>query len=347
MIPLRYRQSVLKTAILMAVLLLGACDFNEAPAVQHFYGRALGTSYNVRFVGQESDVRSLQSGTDTALEAVNQSMSTYIDDSELNQFNDAVGAEWFDISNALGEVLAISQSVAERSNGAFDITVGPLVDLWGFGPKARREQVPDPRLLQAVLADVGYQGIVLDLHEGAYRVKKLQPRRIDLSAVAKGYAVDKIAEYLMAQGFTDFLVEVGGEMRLSGLKPDGQAWNVAVETPESGARGVYKIIPLSGVSIATSGDYRNYFEIDGTRYSHTIDPANGYPIRHHLASVTVITASSGEADAWATAMMVMGPDKAITVAEKEQLAVLLIEKKGTEFVEHTSSAFNRLVLQEQ
>lgn len=347
MIPLRYRQTVLKTAILMAVLLLGGCSFHQEPTVQHFYGRALGTSYNVRFVGVEGDVRSLQSGTDAVLEDVNQSMSTYIDDSELNQFNDSVGSDWFDLSTPLGEVLAISQRVAEKSGGAFDITVGPLVDLWGFGPKARRELVPDPRLLQAVLADVGYQGIELTSDASGYQVRKLKPRRVDLSAVAKGYAVDKIATYLERQGFSNFLVEVGGEMRLSGVKPGNQAWNVAIETPDSQARGVYKIIPLSGVSIATSGDYRNYFEVDGMRYSHTIDPANGYPIRHHLASVTVITASCGEADAWATAMMVMGVEKAMKIAEIEHLAVLLIEKSGTDFIEHTSSAFDLLVQQEK
>lgn len=331
----------------MAVLFLGGCSFNEAPTVQHYYGRALGTSYNVRFVGVEGDVRSLQSGTDAALEDVNQSMSTYLDDSELNQFNDSVGSDWVSVSTPLGEVLAISQKVSEKSNGAFDITVGPLVDLWGFGPKARREQVPDARLLQAVLTDVGYQGIELVSDESGYRVRKLKPRRVDLSAVAKGYSVDKIADYLKGQGYNDFLVEVGGEMRLSGFKPGNQPWNVAIETPESGARGVYKIIPLSGVAIATSGDYRNYFEVDGMRYSHTIDPANGYPIRHHLASVTVITASSGEADAWATAMMVMGVEKAMAVAEKEHLAVLMIEKSGADFVEYTSSAFDQLVPKEK
>ena len=339
----RVRQTVYKTAIFMAVLLLSGCIFDEKPAIQHFYGRALGTSYNVRFVGTTADVRSLQAGTDSVLEKINQSMSTYIDNSELSQFNDSVGSEWIPVSNALGAVLAISQEVSEKSQGAFDITVGPLVDLWGFGPKARREQVPDSRVLNAVLADVGYQGLELSAEGQTYRVRKLRPRRIDLSAVAKGYAVDQVADYLLAKGFTNFLVEVGGEMRLSGHKPGNEAWKVAIETPETGARGVFRILPLTQVAIATSGDYRNYFEVDGMRYSHTIDPANGYPIRHHLASVTVITDTCGKADAWATAMMVMGVEKALALAETENLAVLLIEKSDTVFVEHTSSAFDLLV----
>lgn len=344
MFLIRFRQTVYRTAIFMAVLLLSGCIFDEKPAIQHFYGRALGTSYNIRFVGTTSDVRRLQAGTDSTLETINQSMSTYIDDSELNRFNDSVGTDWVKVSDALGAVLVISQAISEKSQGAFDVTVGPLVDLWGFGPQARREQVPDSRVLNAVMADVGYQGLELSIEDQTYRIRKLRPRRIDLSAVAKGYAVDQIAEYLAAEGISDFLVEVGGEMRLSGHKPGNENWKVAVETPESGARGVFRILPLTGVAIATSGDYRNYFEVDGVRYSHTIDPSNGYPIRHHLASVTVITDTCAKADAWATAMMVMGVEKALALAEAENLAVLLIEKSDGAFIEHTSSAFDLLLL---
>lgn len=334
------RKLATKAAILMAAFTLTGCFFTEEIKVQHFFGRALGTSYNVRFVGTELEVRKYQSGVDKVLEEINESMSTYLPDSELNQFNDHIGTDWFEISEQLGDVLQLSHQISELSGGAFDVTVGPLVDLWGFGPEARREQIPEPQVLNAVFSEIGYTE--LQLSENASKVKKLRPRRIDLSAIAKGYSVDKIADYLSGQGVDNFLIEVGGEMRLKGVKPGNEKWRVAIETPESGARGIFKILPITDVAIATSGDYRNYFEIDGVRYSHTIDPSTGYPIKHNLASITVITTDCASADAWATAMMVMGTKRSLELAEQLNLAIFLIEKSGNEFIEYSSSAYDLL-----
>jgi len=336
-----YAITLSKAAMLMAALLLTGCFSDKSQQVSLFSGRALGTSYNVRFVGAASQVSSLQKGTDRVLNAINQSMSTYLPRSELSQLNENIGSDWIPISDDLSNVIQVSQYVSQLSNGAFDITVGPLVDLWGFGPQGRREIVPDSKQLEAVFSQIGYESLLLS--EDKTRIKKLAPRQLDLSAVAKGYAVDKIAEYLDLKGVDNYLVEVGGEMRLKGFKPNGDVWKIAIETPAAGARGVYKVIPITNVAIATSGDYRNYFEQEGVRYSHTLDPDTGYPITHNLASVTVIADSCATADAWATALNVLGVQPALELAEKHRLAILLIENNGDEFIEHSSSAYKQLV----
>ena len=327
-------------AVIAVTLILTGCFFESATDVHHFYGRALGTSYNIRFVGLSSDAQSLQNGVEAVLDDINQSMSTYVEDSELNRLNNVPDNSWVSVSEPLVSVIALAQAISAKSDGAFDVTVGPLVDLWGFGPEARLEKVPEPQVLQAVFADIGYQGLEVDPKQS--RVRKLLPRQIDLSAIAKGYAVDAIAEYLDSEQISAYLVEVGGEMRLKGFKPDNQLWRIAIETPESGARGVYKILPLTDIALATSGDYRNYFEVEGVRYSHTLNPGTGYPITHSLASVTVLSKTAAEADGWATALNVLGTQPALSLAERENLAVFLIEKGQEGFIEYSSSAFNEL-----
>lgn len=335
-----YVVTLKKAAMLMAVLVLIGCTSENSLQVQLFSGRALGTSYNVRFVGNESQKSGLQKGSDRILNQINKSMSTYLPHSELNQLNEFNGSDWVSISEDFSNVIQISQNISHLSGGAFDITVGPLVDLWGFGPKGRREMIPEAAELSRIQTEIGYQALTLS--EDNKSIRKLRPRQLDLSAVAKGYAVDKIADYLTSKGIESYLVEVGGEMRLKGTKPNGDKWNIAIETPDSSARGVYKVIPITDVAIATSGDYRNYFEQDGVRYSHTLDPDTGYPITHSLASVTVFTEKCADADAWATAISVLGVQPALALAEQDNLAILLIEKSGEDFIEHTSSAYKQL-----
>ena len=321
--------------IVFACSILAGCSNTDKASVQTFYGATMGTSYSVKFVGVKSQIKGLQNGVDDRLVDINDAMSTYIDDSELNRFNEDFQSDWFDASPPLKEVVSMALEVSEQSQGAFDITVGPLVDLWGFGPMDRPEEVPNNDILSAVFRDVGYQAVVV----GDQGLKKSEPRRLDLAAIAKGYGVDVIAEYLQSQGVDNFLVEIGGEMRLGGVKPGDKIWQIAVETPATSQRDAFKIMPLTNAGVATSGDYRNYFEVEGVRYSHTIDPATGYPITHNLASATVVHESCAMADAWATAMMVMGVEKSLAVAEAQDLAVYLIEKTDAGFVEHKSSAF--------
>lgn len=334
----RFRGLLATLLVTLVVVSLSGCDApSDGSEIQTLYGRTMGTSYSIKYVGSSGSTRSIQLGVDSLLADLNQTMSTYIDDSELNQFNDHFGDEWIPVSEQLFNVVSRALEISKLSNGAFDVTVGPLVDLWGFGPKNRIEQVPEQSVMDQVRQVVGYQAIELDPEQPA--IRKIEPRRLDLSAIAKGYGSDLVAEYLDNQGISSYLVEIGGEMRLKGQKPDGQLWRVAIETPDTGQRQAFKIIPLTDASIATSGDYRNYFEVDGKRYSHTIDPATGYPISHTLASVSVIADNCRDADAFATAMMVMGVEKSLALAEQQQLAVFLIEKTEQGFVEHSSSKF--------
>lgn len=300
----------------------------------------MGTSYHITLVAEEgqrlnADVSVLQAAIDAELASINQHMSTYIPDSEIMQVNRAAVDEWVVVSEPLRQVLAISQKISEKSEGAFDITVGPLVDLWGFGPSPSSHERPDADALAAARAKVGYQHLELIGHQ----LRKAAQVQLDLSAVAKGYGVDWIADFLTERGYKNYMVEIGGELRLKGVNALGEPWRIAVEHPEELQGSVRRVIAITDAGMATSGDYRHYFEQDGKRYSHTLDPVTGYPIEHTLASVTVIAPTSAEADAWATALNVLGPEKGMQLANNENLAVYMIVKEPGGFVDRYSDAF--------
>src|SRR5690606_30453475 len=228
--------------------------------------------------------------------------------------------------------------VGEETNGLLDVTVGPLVNLWGFGPLGRPEQVPSAQQLQDVRDQIGYQYLTVENHQ---LTKAIPDLYVDLSTIAKGYGVDRVAILLEQMEIKNYLVEIGGEMRMRGTKPGEQPWRIAVEQPVSLDRAVQRIIEPGNNAVATSGDYRNYFEEDGTRYSHIIDPRTGYPIQHNLVSVTVITETCMDADAYATALTVMGAEGALEFANQKGLAVLLVTRENDQFKEYTSTAFKR------
>jgi thiamine biosynthesis lipoprotein len=246
------------------------------------------------------------------------------------------------LPDAFFEVLAVARDVAGRSDGAFDPTAGALVDAWGFGPVEPRG-VPDAAALARTRALAGWRRLDLD----PARRSALQPGRLslDLSAIAKGFGVDLVARRLDALGIESHLVEVGGELRGSGVKPDGQPWWVQLEDPAAAAvvDAGQTLLALHGLSVATSGDYRRWFEHAGTRYSHTIDPRDGLPIRHALASVTVIHAQCMLADAWSTALNVLGPDAGPALANRLGLAARFLVRCGAGFEERTSAAFDDLL----
>ncbi|MDH5426163.1 MAG: FAD:protein FMN transferase [Gammaproteobacteria bacterium] len=341
-----HRRRPLLRYLLASVLLLLAtgCADTVKKAEHSLHGHTMGTRYNISFVNSTKEQsqtvyqQTLQAGVDNLLQQINQSMSTYIADSELNRFNNLAVNQWMPISADLFTVIRQAQNISLLSTGAFDITVGPLVDLWGFGPGFSAEQVPAKKQITALKQRTGYHEIELDSTQ--QRIRKTSERRLDLSAIAKGFATDKVADYLQQQGIKHYLVEIGGEIRLKGHKPDGSLWRVAIEKPVSDERAVMKLLSLTNVAIATSGDYRNFFEANGKRYSHTIDPNSGYPIRHQLVSVTVITDRCIKADAFATAMMVMGVKNALALAKQEKLAVLLIKRTKKGFVEYKNAAFS-------
>lgn len=316
------------------LLLLGGCSSPETP--YQFSGPTMGTSYHVTLIATEVP-DGLEQQIAEVLEDINQQMSTYQDDSLLMQFNRTAIGDPFDLSADLMNVLMLADTIYRQTGGAFDPTVGPLVNLWGFGPDYHEDQVPDRAAISDLVSRLGYDGISLDTSTGkAVRQKDIS---LDLSAIAKGYAADKVAELLRARGISRFMVEVGGELALSGHNARNTPWKIAIEKPVAGLRDVQQIVSFTDVGVATSGDYRNYFEKDGRRYSHTLDPRTGYPIDHRLASVTVVAESSALADGLATAFMVMGTEKALAFAQKHSIAIMTLSKTESGFEAGYSPAF--------
>ncbi|MEP4148124.1 MAG: FAD:protein FMN transferase [Halioglobus sp.] len=322
----------------LTLVLLVACD--RQPEVYRLSGPTMGTTWNATLVvspGSELQQGQLLAGIESVLDIVNGSMSTYRDDSEISRFNGSPQNEWFSVSSDFHVVLSAAMAVGRQSSGAYDVTVGPLVNLWGFGPKGTVLTPPTAEAIAKVKQRVGQD--YLRLNGESHSLKKSADVYLDFSSIAKGYAVDEIARWLSDQGVVDYLVEVGGEMRVAGLSPRGDAWRVAIEQPENGRFDIARAIRLSNVGVATSGDYRNYFEAEGVRYSHSIDPRTGYPVAHELVSVTVVHPSAMLADAWATALTVLGAKDAWSVAQEQGLAVYLIQREGDSYSSRHTDAF--------
>mgnify|MGYP003624640489 FL=1 len=334
---------LIKAAFVLLLFILSACS-PAPPEYMRLSGMTMGTSYHITLRNPgDWTAKSLQQALDERLAAFNQIASTYIPDSELSRLNAMPAGEWRTLTPMLFDIFVVSIEVSWLSNGAFDVTVGPLVDLWGFGPE-KHEGTPDDAAITKALAEVGFDRIELDMAE--HKLKKNAELRIDLSAVAKGYGVDAVALWLESLGSTDYLVEIGGEMRSAGLSPRGDQWRIGVESPDLEADKTTPIL-LGNIGVATSGDYRNYFEENGVRYSHTIDPRTGRPITHNLASVTVLDPSCAFADAMATAFSVLGGDKTMELAEQLDIAVYLIEKTENGFSSRYSSSFAPYLEQEK
>lgn len=331
-----------KAALVLLLFLLSACS-TEPPEFMLISGSTMGTTYNITLRSPTDwTEKALKVELDKRLAAFSQIASTYIPDSELSQLNTKPVGEWHQLSETLFDILVLSAKASGLSSGAFDVTVAPLVDLWGFGPE-RHDGSPDEAAVQEALADVGFDRIELDSVE--HKLRKDAPLHIDLSAVAKGYGVDVIALWLESLGIADYLVEIGGEMRVAGLSPRDDSWRIGVESPDISDNNPRPIL-LGNTGVATSGDYRNYFEENGVRYSHTIDPRTGYPINHNLASVTVLNPSCAFADAMATAFLVLGGEKTIELAEQLAIPVYLIEKAENGFSSRYSSSFAPYLEQE-
>lgn len=320
------------------------CRQETTPETLRLAGQTMGTTWSVVLHPGSAGVDSvlLKQQLQQRLDRINRLMSTYDPDSEVSRFNSQVNSEWFAISAETAEVIALSLDISRLTEGAFDISVGPLVELWGFGATQRAAQVPDANQVSEVLALVGYRSLQLRMVPPAIR-KQVQALRIDLSAVAKGYAVDALAEILEQQGFNDYLLEIGGELRISGQRGDATPWRIAIEKPLEGAREVAAIFPVTNTAMATSGNYRNFYLEKGQRYSHTIDPLSGRPARHKLASVTVLDKTCARADALATALMVMGEEKGRQFCEENQVAAYFIIHDKESMAVYESSAFLKML----
>ena len=331
----------------LAAFLLAACapDAGEPGRETYaFRGGTMGTYYSVQVVATGLSVARLaevQATIERELEGVNSRMSTWIEGSELSRFNRHAETTPFAVSTSTFEVISAALEIARLSGGAYDVTIGPLVDAWGFGTEAERPEPSDDEIGR-LLERVGYEQLELDAAGSALR--KLRPDlEVNLSSIAKGYAVDRVAEALLAAGFSDVWVEIGGEVRAAGKNAEGRVWRLGIERPQLEPGALQRIVPLDGAAVATSGDYRNYREVDGARISHIIDPRSGTPVGHRLASVSVVAARCMRADALATALMVLGPEDARQLARREDLAVLFLVREGEGFDERMTPAFEALL----
>lgn len=304
-------------------------------------GKTMGTTYHIKICPEQDtkvDKTVMQQLINTRLTEIDQRMSTYKSNSELSLFNRYPNNQWAPISPELLQVLKMGLQLSEFTNGSFDMTVGKLVNLWGFGPTINTSLIPEPEAISQLKQAIGYQKLQLQQQPPAL-LKQSEEIYIDLSGIAKGYAVDAVAKVLTEHNINNFLVEIGGEIITQGQKENNKPWVVGIEAPVANKRSVGKKLYLHGAAMATSGDYRNYFDYEGQRYSHTIDPRTGYPITHKLASVTVVSNSCMQADGLATAFMVMGPEKGLTFAQENNIAIFMLIKHGNEFIAKQSKAF--------
>ncbi len=330
---------------LFTILLLSACDTGGDSAqepVTRMQGNVFGTFYQITLAGEhdKSRVDELRKGIEETLDEVDKQMSTYRDDSDLNRLNDAETGEWVSVPTELFYVLERSLGIAEETDGAFDITVGGLVNLWSFGPENRPTEAPSEQELEERLDTVGHTGLELDPDN--QRARRQSDFYVDVSGIAKGFGVDRVAEYLTAQGHEDFLINIGGDLIAQGKRGPDSDWRIGIEVPEDGPSSAHQVVSLTDIALATSGDYRNYFEKDGQRYSHIINPETGQPVTHTLASVSVFYPDNITANAYATAFMVMGTEASMAFADEHEIAVLLIDAGEDEFTTEVSSEFRRL-----
>lgn len=307
-----------------------------------FEGPIMGTSYQVRVRSESSEDSQRKSQIDTAileeLQKVDRAMSTYKSDSEVSRFNDSKSTEWFDVSPETAMVVQRAQVIAEASEGAFDVTVGPLVDRWSFGPNRDIIAAPTDEEIAALREAIGWRK--LEVRSDSPALRKAQPElRIDLSAIAKGFAVDQVARRLEHEGLGNYLVEVGGEVRCKGTRPDGQPWKTGIRRPETGGEGVQATVLLGHRSLATSGDYENFIVVDGQVLSHTIDPATGRPVARPPASVSIVAEDCMTADAIATAVGVLGYEKGEALARRFNSTLYVVERQGDKLVERFAPDF--------
>ena len=336
------------TALSLAFILHWTIGCNGSDSFHVLSGTTMGTTWMVKFKapggwGRHSSAdrqRDLSTAIGRELEAVNNRMSVFREHSEISRFNRFLPQEWFAVSQATASLVKLALDVSRGSGGAFDVTVGPVIRLWGFGPGGQRH-IPAADQIRAALAKTGSRFLKVRLDPPALR-KEIPELECNLSALAKGHGVDRLAHVLEENGVVDYLVEIGGEVRARGERPGGGAWRIGVAVPSS-TGGVQRVVALRGRAMATSGDYQNFFEVDGIRFSHTMDPRTGRPVVHDLASVTVVADTCMQADAWATALLVMGPEKATKLANQRAFCVFFIERTDSGYREFMTPSFQALL----
>jgi FAD:protein FMN transferase len=328
------------------LFLLSACIFvagcSQPPKETEIAGESQGTTFHIKFVPDPAKplkIDEVRKQILTDLATIDLKLSNYRDDSEISKLNQAETTDWLIASKEIIDLLVISKTVYEKSQGCFDLTIKPLFDLWGFSK--HEPKIPQPNDIEALKPHIGMS--LLEIDAAQQRFRKKDPKlKIDLAGIAQGYSVGTIAKHLDSLGLHNYMVEIGGEMMVKGHKADGKAWRVGVESPNPLNRSLYKVIVLNkpdAKSVMTAGTYRNFFDENGKSYSHILNPKTGWPVTHQLRSVTVVHQDPSWADAWDTALLCMGETGAMAVAEQENLNVFLIYEVDGKFKEYESKSF--------
>ncbi|MEM6896307.1 MAG: FAD:protein FMN transferase [Pseudomonadota bacterium] len=331
-----------RRTLFFAPLVLAACK--NRTSIIELTGATMGTSYAIVAVDRSGTLSQskVQAAVDDVLTRVNVQMSNWDAGSEVSRFNAWKSTDAFAVSPEFERVMAAAEEVHGLSGGHFDVTTGPLIDLWGFGAGPGSNTMPSDAAIAAALETTG-QARHISVDAGAL-TKAAPGAQVYLSAIGKGHGVDAIGEALQTLGIEDFMVEIGGDLLTAGVNPDGNPWKIGIETPNPFDRSVQKVVSVSGQGLATSGDYRNYFERDGVRYSHILNAKTGRPITHRTASATVLTENAMLADAWATAMLILGSETGLNVADALDMPVLFIDRDAATdgFVTRPSDSFAAL-----
>lgn len=319
-----YSPLLFKYCWLVLAVLLAGCEQQQPVQID---GLTMGTTYSVQLheIPTGMQAAGLQTQLELRLANIIQQMSTYEETSDISRFNQQQSNDWYSVSPEFVTLVAIAEKLSRDTQGAFDITIGPLVELWGFGSRITAHRPTDTQI-QAMLEQVGHGRLEWRQEPSGIR-KQIGELQIDLSALAKGYGVDVLSDYLSDIGVQDYLVEIGGELRASGVNLEGQSWQIGVQQPDSDQSQAVVVVTLNDQAIATSGDYLNFYIEDGQRYSHIIDPRSGYPTKHQTTSVTVVAANTAVADAWATALLVMGENEGLVLANKHSIAAIFMTRQ--------------------
>ena len=318
---------------LLLTVMLAGCDRASENAPLVLEGKTMGTSWRVSLAGVDAQrAPELRRQIQAQLDADDRLLSTWKDDSALMQFNHSTSTAPWPVDAAMADIVTLSLRIGHKMQDAMDITVGPLVNLWGFGPDKQPVATPDAAQIAAARARTGLQHLrVINAADSQWLQKDIPDLFVDLSTVGEGYAADHLAQLMARNGISRYLVSVGGALASRGMNAEGKPWRVAIQKPTDRENAVQAVVDINGHGISTSGSYRNYYELDGKRLSHVIDPATGRPITHKLVSATVIAPTALEADTWDTGFMVLGPEKAREVALAQGLAVYLISKEQDGF----------------
>ncbi|WP_445177624.1 FAD:protein FMN transferase [Pseudomonas sp. McL0111] len=318
--------------------MLSGCGNGDS--MESFGGPTMGSTYSIKYVRHAglADSTQVRSEVEGILGEVDRQMSTYRSDSDIERFNALPADSCQTMPASILELVRVGEQLSQQSEGSYDLTVEPLMNLWGFGPQGREEKVPSAAALAEVMQRVGFHHLRID----GDQLCKDAAVEVDFDSIAAGYAVDTIAARLEALGIHDYLAEATGELKASGNKLDGSPWRIALEEPRDDQQVAERVISIDGYGVSTSGDYRNYFLQDGRRYSHTFDARSGAPVLHNLASVTVIHPSTLMADGLSTLLLILGPERAWDYAEKHDIGAFFVIRADTGFVIRTSKAFERL-----